>query len=50
MNVVSQLYDARFTSVDTIWQLIDRELVSFVNINTPADLVQITKKGVYDHG
>jgi molybdopterin-guanine dinucleotide biosynthesis protein A len=49
MNVVSQLYDVRFTSVDRI-QLIDRELVSFVNINTPADLEQITKKGVYDHG
>ncbi len=45
MNAVSQLYDARFISVDKI-QLIDRELVSFVNINTSDDLEQITKKGV----
>lgn len=45
MNAVSQLYDARFISVDRI-QLIDRELVSFVNINTSDDLEQITKKGV----
>ncbi len=44
MNAVSQLYDVRFISMDII-QLIDRELVSFVNINTPADLEQITKKG-----
>ena len=49
MNAVSQLYDVRFISMDII-QLIDRELVSFVNINTPADLEQITKKGVYYHG
>lgn len=49
MAAVSQLHDIRFISVDMI-RLIDRELVSFANINTPIDLEQMIKKGVYYNG
>lgn len=48
MAAVSQLHDVRFVSMDQI-QLVDRELVSFANINTPADLEQMIKKGVHDY-
>ena len=45
MAAVSQLHDIRSISVDMI-RLVDRELVSFANINTPIDLEQMIKKGV----
>jgi molybdopterin-guanine dinucleotide biosynthesis protein A len=48
MAAVSQLHDVRFISMDRV-QLMDRELVSFANINTPADLEQMIKKGAYDY-
>ncbi|WP_370573574.1 molybdenum cofactor guanylyltransferase [Methanomethylovorans sp.] len=48
MAAVSQLHDVRFISMDRI-QLMDRGLVSFANINTPADLEQMIKKGAYDY-
>lgn len=48
MAAVSQLHDVRFINIDRI-QFMDRGLVSFSNINTPADLEQIIKKGAYDH-
>lgn len=49
MAAVSQLHDVRFISVDMI-RLMDRELLSFANINTPLDLEQMIKKGVYYNG
>jgi len=48
MAAVSQLYDVRFISMDRI-QLLDTELLSFANINTPEDLEQIIKTGTYDY-
>lgn len=49
MAAVSQLHDVRFIDVDRI-QFIDEELVSFSNINTPADLEHIIQRGARDHG
>lgn len=48
MAAVSQLHDVRFISMDQI-QLMDRQLSSFANVNTPADLDRIIEKGVYNH-
>ena len=48
MAAVSQLHDVRFISMDKI-QLMDRQLSSFANVNTPADLDLIIEKGVYNH-
>lgn len=49
LATVSQLHDVRYISVEMI-RLMDRELMSFININTPLDLEQIIRKGVYQNG
>lgn len=49
MVAVSQLHDVKFIDMDKI-QFIDEKLVSFSNINTPADLEQIIQRGANDYG
>lgn len=49
MVAVSQLHDVKFIDMDKI-QFIDEKLVSFSNINTPADLEQIIQRGDNDYG
>lgn len=48
MAAVSQLHDIKLIGMDRI-KLIDLELLSFSNINTPKDLEKIIKKGSYDY-